>query len=71
MVQSGDQWETKCIVDQESGMGVEWVRDEPPMERHVHFRLLIKGSEVPFSASYEFGSDRIFRENRGLSWASS
>ena len=56
--------EITSIYDEESGLGVEWVRDEPPMERRTHFRLWIKGREVPFSAWYEFGSDRLHRRLR-------
>lgn len=66
-MQSGDQAEAKRIYDVVTGLGVEWVRDEPPMERHSHFRLLIGESAIPFSASYEFGIDRAKRENPEMS----
>ena len=60
-----EQWEIKRVVDQETGLAVHWVRDEPPMERQAHFRLLFRGMEIPFSASYEYGNERVMRENRG------
>jgi hypothetical protein len=43
----------------ESGLAVQWVRDEPPMERHTHFKLIVDRIEVPFEASYDFGRDKI------------
>jgi hypothetical protein len=43
----------------ESGLAVQWVRDEPPMERNTHFKLIVGGAEVPFEASYSFGDDKI------------
>jgi hypothetical protein len=43
----------------ESGLAVQWVRDEPPMERRTHFKLIVGGAEVPFEASYDFGDNKI------------
>jgi len=43
----------------ESGLAVQWVRDEPPMERSTHFKLIVGRSEVPFTASYDYGEDKI------------
>jgi hypothetical protein len=43
----------------ESGLAVQWVRDEPPMERRTHFKLIVGGAEVPFEASYDFGRNKI------------
>ncbi|GMO41733.1 hypothetical protein [Bradyrhizobium sp. TM233] len=43
----------------ESGLAVQWVRDEPPMERSTHFKLIVDGIEVPFVASYDYGEDKI------------
>lgn len=66
-MQSDDRADANRIYDIVMGLGVEWVRDEPPMERRSHFRLLIGDREVPFSASIEFGSDRAQRENPNMS----
>jgi len=49
-------------TDTESGLGVQWVRDEPPMERRTHFKLIVGGVELPFEASYDFGDDKIKRQ---------
>ncbi|WP_213288462.1 hypothetical protein [Bradyrhizobium sp. sGM-13] len=43
----------------ESGLAVQWVRDEPPMERRTHFKLIVGGADVPFEASYDFGYYKI------------
>jgi hypothetical protein len=43
----------------ESSLAVQWERDEPPMERRTHFKLIVGGAEVPFEASYNFGEDKI------------
>jgi len=43
----------------ESGLAVQWVRDEPPMERSTHFKLIVDGIEVPFVGSYDYGEDKI------------
>ena len=43
----------------ESGLSVQWVRDEPPMERTTRFKLMVDGIEVQFDASYDFGEDKI------------
>ncbi|WP_315719354.1 MULTISPECIES: hypothetical protein [unclassified Bradyrhizobium] len=47
----------------ESGLAVQWVRDAPPMERSTHFKLLVGGVEVPFTASYDYGEDKIKKAN--------
>jgi hypothetical protein len=67
-MQAGDQLRTTRIYDEENGLGIEWVRDEPPMERRSHFRLLVGDREIPFSASVEFGSDRAMGENPDMSF---
>jgi hypothetical protein len=46
----------------ESGLAVQWVRDEPPMERRTHFKLIAGGAEVPFEASYDYGQDKIKKQ---------
>ena len=51
--------ERRRSTDVESGLAVQWVRDEPPMERSTHFKLIFGGAEVPFEASYDFGEDKI------------
>ena len=43
----------------ESGLAVQWVRDEPPMERCTLFKLIVDGAEVPFEASYDYGDRKI------------
>lgn len=43
----------------ESGLSVQWVRDEPPMECRKHFKLIIDDREVPFEASYDYGESKI------------
>ncbi|WP_257193056.1 MULTISPECIES: hypothetical protein [unclassified Bradyrhizobium] len=48
----------------ESGLAVQWVRDEPPMERSTHFNLIVDGIEVPFVASYDYGEDK--KANPGI-----
>lgn len=47
----------------ETGLAVEWVRDEPPMERSTYFKLIVDGIEVPFVASYDYGEDKIKKAN--------
>ena len=47
----------------ESGLAVQWVRDEPPMERSTHFKLIVGGIEVPFTASCDYGEDKIKKAN--------
>ena len=66
-MQSDDTSNANRIYDVVTGLGVEWVRDEPPMESRSHFRLLIGDREVPFSATKEFGIDRAKRENPNMS----
>lgn len=68
-MQSGDQSATNRICDEDSGLGVEWVRSDPPLERQVHLRLLTGDRQIPFVASYEYGIDRLMRENPKLSGA--
>lgn len=46
-------------TDLESGLAVQWVRDEPPMECRTHFKLIVDGSEVPFEATYDNGWNRM------------
>jgi hypothetical protein len=46
----------------ESGLAVQWVRDEPPMERATRFKLIVDRIEVPFEASYNYGDDKIRRQ---------
>jgi len=65
-MQSNDQSLTTRIYDEESGLGVEWVRDEPPMERQVHFRLLLPNGSHAFTASYEFAIGLLMRERPEL-----
>jgi hypothetical protein len=43
----------------ESSLAVQWVRDEPPMERRTHFKLIVDGNEVPFEGSYDYGDSKI------------
>lgn len=67
-MQFAEQSDTNRVYDEVRGLGVEWVRDEPPMESRSHFRLLVGDREVPFSATYEFGIDRAKRENPNMSF---
>jgi hypothetical protein len=46
----------------ESGLAVQWVREEPPLERRDHFKLIVAGTEVPFEASYDYGEDKINKQ---------
>lgn len=46
-------------TDVETGLAVQWVRDEPPMERSTRFKLIVDGIEVQFDASYDYGEDKI------------
>ena len=43
----------------ESGLAVQWVRDEPVMERTTHFKLIVDGREIPFVGCYDHGDDKI------------
>ena len=43
----------------ESGLAVQWVRDEPPMERSTRFKLIANGVEVQFDGSYDYGEHKI------------
>ena len=51
----------------ESGLAVQWVRDEPPMERSTHFKLIVDGIEVPFVGSYDYGEHKIKKKNPDVS----
>ena len=56
------------IFDEESGMAVEWLWDEPPMERATHFRLeLPTGEAQEFIASYEYEIGLLMRRRPELS----
>ena len=66
-MQADGQSGTDRIYDEESGLGVEWVRDEPPMERATHFRLVLRGGSRDFVASYEFSIGLLMRERPELS----
>lgn len=63
-----DRAGTNRTYDVVAGLGVEWVYDEPPMERRSHFRLLIGDRAFPFAALCEFGIDRAKRENPAMSF---
>lgn len=52
----------------ESGLAVQWLRDDPPMERRSFFVLVVDGKEVPFEASYEFGHKKIEAAHPELSF---
>lgn len=54
--------ERRRSMDLASGLAVQWVRDEPPMERRTHFKLIVDRIEVPFEASYNYGDDKIKRQ---------
>lgn len=54
-------------VHLESGLAVEWVRDEPAQERKSHFRLVVDGREMPFEAVCDFGERAILETDPGLS----
>jgi hypothetical protein len=43
----------------ESGLAVQWVRDEPPMERSTRFKLIANGSEVQFDGTNDYGEYKI------------
>lgn len=43
----------------ETGLAVQWVRDEPPMERQSHFKVIAGGREFPFIASYDYGEAKL------------
>lgn len=49
----------KRATDMNSGLAVEWVRDEPPMERQTHFKIMVGGRSLPFTASYDHGDKKI------------
>ena len=66
-MQAGEQSGTNRIYDEEGGLGVEWVRDEPPMERATHFRLVLPDLSRDFIASYEFSIGLLMRERPELS----
>ena len=67
MTEALDQCKKIPVYDKESGLGVQWVRDERPMERYSHFLLLIGERAVPFGASFSFGVDFAKRENPKIS----
>jgi hypothetical protein len=43
----------------ESGVAVQWLRNEPPMERQTHFKLIVEGSETPFAGTYDNGWSKL------------
>jgi hypothetical protein len=43
----------------ESGLAVQWVRDEPPMERSSRFKLIAPGIEVEFNGSHDYGEYKM------------
>ena len=43
----------------ESGLAVQWVRDDPPMERSKRYKLIVDGAEIPFDASYDYGEEKV------------
>ncbi|WP_334151464.1 hypothetical protein [Hyphomicrobium sp.] len=49
----------KRAIDLDSGLAVQWVRDEPPMERQTHFKIICAGTSIPFAASYDHGDKKI------------
>ena len=59
--------ERKRSTDLESGLAVEWVRDEPPLERRTHFKLIVDGKGTPFESSYDFGDRNIEKEYMNVS----
>ncbi|MDD1535427.1 MULTISPECIES: hypothetical protein [unclassified Bradyrhizobium] len=46
----------------ESGLAVQWVRNEPPMECRTHFKLIVEGSEIPFEGTFDNGWSKIQKE---------
>jgi hypothetical protein len=36
------------------------------MERSTHFKLIVDGNEVPFTASYDYGEEKIKKTNPGI-----
>ena len=62
-----DHSEKTRVFDEESGLGVQWVRDEPPMERVRHFRLLLPDGERDFIGYYEYSTGLLMRQTPGLS----
>ena len=68
MTTSDQLWKTTRIYDEERGIGVEWLWDEPPMERATHFRLLLPDATQDFTAYYEFDTDILMSQRPELSW---
>ena len=57
------------VFDEESGLGVQWMRDEPPMERATHFRLIFPGGERDFIGYYEYETGLLMRARPDLSFS--
>lgn len=53
--------------DEASGLGVTWIRDEPPREETSHFVLLLRDQQLPFSGYYKQAIGLIMHEKPGLS----
>lgn len=54
--------EKKRATDTVTGMAVEFVRRDYPMERGEFFKLIWQGRDYPFRVSYGYGEQRIFRQ---------
>jgi hypothetical protein len=59
--------EKKRAMDAETGMAVEFVRMDYPMESGEFFKLVFRGREYPFRVSYSSGFERIVNEFPSLS----
>lgn len=59
--------EHRRAVHQESGLTVDWVRDEPAPERKSHFRLSVDGRGIPFEAVHDFGERALLAAEQDLS----
>lgn len=43
----------------ESGLAVQWLRDDTPMERRSFFAPLVNGFEIPFERFYSFDGPQL------------
>ncbi|POF34227.1 hypothetical protein [Roseibium marinum] len=59
--------ESERAVHLESGLMVEWVRDEPAQDRKSHFKLVLEGLQIPFEACYDFGDQDIVEKDPEIS----
>ena len=46
--------DTHRAIHVPTGMAVQWLRDDPPMERRAFFKLDYNGKDTPFAASYDY-----------------